>query len=97
MFTSSLRGERDDDVGVGAPAASSTDGIGGVAGDGADVEAVLQIAQHLFVGVDDRDFVRFFARQVISRRAPDLAGAEYHDLHGGDIVGGAGWESGESV
>ena len=61
-------------------------GIGGVAGDGADVEAVLQIAQHFFVGVDDRDFVGFFAGEVVGRGAPDLAGAEDHDLHGARIV-----------
>ena len=35
----------------------------GVAGDRADVEAVLQIAQDVLVDVDDGDFVRFFARR----------------------------------
>jgi hypothetical protein len=33
--------------------------IGRVAGDRADVQPVLKIAQHFFVGVDDRDFVGF--------------------------------------
>ena len=80
------RGQRHHDVGGGAARGLEHGWIGGVAGDGADVEAILQIAQHLFIGVDDRDFVGFFARQVVCRRAPDLAGAEYHDLHGGGIV-----------
>ena len=86
MLTSSLEVSATMMSAEAQPAASSTDGIGGVAGDGADVEAILQIAQHLFIGVDDRDFVGFFARQVVCRGAPDLAGAEYHDLHGGGIV-----------
>ena len=41
----------------------------------ADIEPILQIAQDLLVGVDDGDFVRFFARQVIGRGPADLAGA----------------------
>jgi hypothetical protein len=49
-------------------------------------QAILQVTQHFFIGVDDCDFVRFFARQVVRRRASDLPGAEYHDLHGGGIV-----------
>src|SRR5690606_36390375 len=55
--------------------------IGRVAGDGADVEAVLQVAQDLLVDVDDGDFVGLLARQVIRRGAPDLAGAQDDDLH----------------
>ncbi len=79
-------GERDDDVGGGRSGGLEHGRIGGIAGDGADVEAILQVAQDLFIGVDHRDLVRFFTRQVVRRGAPDLAGAEYHDLHGGCIV-----------
>ena len=80
------RGQRDDDVGRSAARGFEYRWIGGIAGDGANVEAVLQVAQDFFIGVDDRDFVRFFARQVVCRRAPNLSGAKYHDLHGGGIV-----------
>ena len=80
------RGERHDNIGRGGARRFEHGWIGRVTGNGADVEAVLQVAQHLFVGVDDRDLVRFFAGQVVSRCATDLPGAEYHDLHGGGIV-----------
>jgi hypothetical protein len=79
-------GQGHHDVGGGAARRFEHRRIGCVACDRADVEAILQIAQHLFIGVDDRDLVGFFARQVVCRRAPDLAGAEYHDLHGAGIV-----------
>jgi hypothetical protein len=64
------RGQRDDNVGRCAARGFEYRWIGGIARDGADVEAVLQIAQDFFVGVDDRDFVRFFARQVVRRVRP---------------------------
>ena len=80
------RRQRHHDVGRRAARGFEHGWIGGVAGDRADVEPILQIAQHFFIGVDDRDLVGFFARQVVCRGAPDLAGAEYHDLHGGGIV-----------
>ena len=53
----------------------------GVAGHGADVDAVLQVAQHLLVDVDDGDFVGRLARQALRGGAADLAGAEDQDLH----------------
>jgi hypothetical protein len=50
-------GERDEDVGIGDAGRLEHRRIRGVAGDGADVEAVLQVAQQVLVGIDDRDFV----------------------------------------
>ena len=48
----------------------------GVALHGADVDAVLQVAQQALVEVDDGDVVRFFAGQVVRRGPADLAGPE---------------------
>src|SRR5262249_5139363 len=56
-------------------------GVGGIAGDGADIEAVLQVAQHLLVLVHDGHLVRLFAREVIGRGTPDLTGPQNDDLH----------------
>jgi len=75
------RSERHDDVGIGRSRRFQHARIGGVAVDGADVEAVLQVAQRVLVGVDHRDLVRLFARQVIRGGATHLAGAEDDDLH----------------
>src|SRR5512139_3978853 len=55
--------------------------MGGVARDGADVEAVLQVAQQLVVGVDDRDVVGLLAGEVVRSRPADLAGPEDDDFH----------------
>ena len=44
--------------------------------DRADVDAILQVAQHALVEVDDGDFVRFFAGEVIRRGPANLAGPE---------------------
>jgi len=46
----------------------------------ADVDAVLQVAQQRFVGVDDGDVVGLFAGQVVSRCPADLAGPEDDDF-----------------
>ena len=45
MLTSSLRGERDQDVGLGGAGGLEHRRVGGVAGHGAHVEPILQIAQ----------------------------------------------------
>ena len=74
-------GERDEHVGVARAGGFEHAGLRGVADDGADVDAVLQVAQQLVVDVDDGDFVRLLAGEVIGRRAADLAGAENDDLH----------------
>src|SRR5260221_4030687 len=73
--------ERDEDVGIGDPGGFQHRGVGPVARHHADVDAVLQIAQHLFVGVDHRDLVGRLERQAVCGSAPDLAGAEYQNLH----------------
>ena len=77
--------ERDDDVGFGDSGGLEHGRIGGVAGDGADVEAILQVAQRLFVGVDDGDFVGLLAGEVRCGGAADLARAEDDDLHCGEL------------
>ena len=84
MFTSSLLVSATKMSASRAPAASSMLGLRAVADDRADVDAILQVAQQLVVDVDDGDFVRLFAREVIGRRAADLAGAEDDDFHGCD-------------
>src|SRR5690606_24059527 len=76
-------GERDEHVaGAGAGGLQGV-GKGAVAGQGADVEPVLQIAQQLVVDVDDRHLVRLLAREVMGGGASDLAGTEDDDSHGG--------------
>ena len=75
-------GERDDDVRFGSAGRLEHRRVGGVAGDGAHVEPVLQVAQHLLVDVHHRDFVGLLAREVLGGGAADLAGAEDEDLHG---------------
>ena len=67
--------ERDQHVGVARAGALEDVGMRGVADDGAHVEPVLQLAQHVGVAVDDRDFVGLFAGQAESGRAADLPGA----------------------
>src|SRR3989442_916950 len=57
-------------------------GVGGVAGDGAHVEPVLELAQHVLVHVHHGDFVGLLAREVVSRGATHLTGAQDEDLHG---------------
>ena len=46
----------------------------------ADVDAVLEVAQQHFVGVDDGDVVGLFAGQVVGRCPADLAGPEDDDF-----------------
>jgi len=85
--TDTTGGSASDTTGSGGAAGGfEHGGVGGIAGDGADVEAVLKVAQHLFIGVDHRDLIGFLAGQVVSRRPPYLPGAKDHDLHGGGIV-----------
>src|SRR5688572_31216606 len=67
--------ERDEHVGIARAGSLEHVGVRGVADDGADVEAVLQLAEHVGVAVDDRDFVSLLARQAYSGRAAHLPGA----------------------
>ena len=86
MFTSSLLVSATIMSASAPPAALEHAGIRGVARHGADVEAVLQVAQDLVVRVDDGDFVGLLAGQVVRGRAADLAGAEDDDLHRGIVA-----------
>ncbi len=75
------RGQRDEEVGALAAGGEQRRGMGGVAGDGADVEAVLQVAQDLVAGVDDGDVVRLLARELLRGGAADLARSQNDDFH----------------
>ena len=75
----------DQDVGVARTGCFEDAGIRRAAGDGANVDAVLQIAQQLIVHVDDRDFVGLFARQMMRGGASYLPGAEDDDSHGASL------------
>ena len=61
-------GQRDEDVGVLRARGFERARIRAVADQRADIDAILQVAQQFVVGVDDRDFVGFFARQVSTPR-----------------------------
>ena len=74
-------GHRDEHVGIFGAGPLQYIGTRAVAGDGADVEAVLEVAQHIGVGIDHGDVVGL-AGQVLGQRAADLSGTEYDDLHG---------------
>ena len=74
-------GQRDDHVGVGGAGQLEHVRVRAVAGDGADVEAVLQVAQQVVVDVDDRDVVGLLAGEVVGGRPADLAGPEDDDFH----------------
>ena len=75
-------GERDDDVGVAARRrASSTSGCDALPTTVRMSRRSCRSRSTSSFDIDDRDFVGFFARQVIGRRAADLAGAEDDDLH----------------
>jgi hypothetical protein len=81
------RGHREEEVGALAARGEQRRRVGGIAGYGADVEAVLQLAQHLVARVDDGDVVRLLARELLRGRAADLAGSEDDDLHASPPVG----------
>ena len=49
---------------------------------GTHVETILQIAQYGRIGIDDGDFVRLFAGEMVGGGGADLSGAENEDLHG---------------
>ena len=74
-------GERHQDVGIGDAGGFEHRRIGAITRHRADIQPILQIAQHVLVGIDHRDFIRRLAREVVGRGAPDLAGAQYQDLH----------------
>ncbi len=68
-------GERDENVGAGDAGGFEDSGARRIADHGANVEPVLQIAQHVVIRIDDGDVVRFLARKVVCRGTPDLPGA----------------------
>ena len=74
-------GERDDDIGLGRAGRLQHGRVGGVSRHRADIEPVLEIAQDLLIEVDDSDFVRFFAREVVGCGPADLAGPENDNFH----------------
>jgi hypothetical protein len=73
-------GQRDHQVRAVAAGGFEHGRVGGVARHGADVEAVLQVAQHLVARVHDRHVVGLLAGQLLGRGRADLAGAENDDL-----------------
>ena len=64
MLTSSLLVSAIEDVGLGGAGGLEHRRVGGVAGHGAHVEPVLQVAQHVLVDVDHGDFVGLLARRA---------------------------------
>ena len=74
-------GQCHQDVGVDNACGLEHRRIRRTAGHRAHVEAILQFAQHVFVGVDDGDFVGGLAREVISRSAAHLSGAQNQHFH----------------
>ncbi|MCY1178490.1 hypothetical protein D9M73_188400 [compost metagenome] len=75
-------GHRHQHVGIVGAGLAQHGRIRGLAGDGADVQAVAEVAQALAVGVDHGDVVGF-AGEVLGQCAADLAGTEDDDFHGG--------------
>jgi hypothetical protein len=73
-------GQRDDHVGITRAGRFERARTRGVALHGADVDAVLQVAQQRFVEVDDGDVVGFFPGEVVRGRATDLPGPENDDF-----------------
>ncbi len=74
-------GQGDDDLRLRGACRFENRRVGGVADDGVDVEAVLEVAQDVLVEVDDGDFVGLFPREMPGDGAADLAGAENENLH----------------
>jgi hypothetical protein len=74
--------ERDDHVGAGTARGLEHGRVRSVAGHRADIEPVLQVAQDLIAGIDDRHVVDLLAGKLLRGRAADLAGAEDDDFHG---------------
>ena len=74
-------GQRNQYIGVGDAGGFQYRRMGGVAGHRADVDAILQVAQHLLIVVDDGDFVGGLARQALRRGAAHLPGAEDQYFH----------------
>ena len=74
-------GDRHQHVGVFGAGLEQGVGVRGLAGDGADVQPVLQGAELVAVGVDHRDVVLLYG-QVLGQGTADLAGAKDNDFHG---------------
>src|SRR6185437_15309464 len=74
-------GQCDDDLRLGRACRLEDRRVSRIADDGMDIEAVLQIAQHILVDIDDGDFVCFLSREVPGDGAANLSGAENEDLH----------------
>ncbi len=67
----------DDDVGVVGAGTLEHFRVGGVPDDGANVEPVLQFAQHVGAHVDDGNLVGLFARQMVGGGRTNLTCTEY--------------------
>ena len=73
-------GDREQHVGVLRPRAAQHVGVRGEAGQGAEIEVLLQVAERVRVAVDDGDVVGL-SRQRCGHRAAHLPGAEDEDPH----------------
>jgi hypothetical protein len=73
--------QRDHHVGILCACPLEHVGIRCIADDGAYVEPILQLAQHLRVAIDDRDLVRLLAGKAVGDRRADLPSAKYQDIH----------------
>src|SRR4029077_5500316 len=75
-------GESDQNIGARNARRLQNARTGGIAVDGAYVEAILQVAQNLLVHVDDGDVVRLFTGEVKSGRPAHLSSTQDDDFHG---------------
>jgi len=73
-------GDRYQHVGIVGTGLAQHGGEGAATDNGADIQAVAQVAQALGIGIDHGDVVGF-PGQVFGERAADLAGTEDDDLH----------------
>ena len=74
-------GQRDDNIGIIGACALENFRIGGVTDNRSNIEPILQFAQDVGPSIDDGDFVRFFARQMVRGRGANLASAENQYFH----------------
>ena len=74
-------GQRDDDIGVICACALENVRIGGVTDNRSNIEPILQFAQNVGPHIDNGDFVRFFARQMVGGRGANLTSAENQYFH----------------
>jgi len=80
-------GQCDDQVRAAAAGGLEHGGVGRVTRHGADVEAVLQVAQHVVARIHDRHVVGLLAGELLRRCRADLAGAENYDFQVRSLAG----------